>query len=492
MGVLMKKTARFLGALVGLAAIISSSQAVAAPSRSTSTAGMRFCKKNESPIIIVNGARVQVCRNNYDLSKGEMQAIGTIIGAVNRDNNPELTKNLNLCTRVSEAGEFEAAKPYCIKASELGSSQASYILGIASLKTDPKLDQEETRKYLDKASLGGEHNSTLLLAGYYARSGDLNRMNNYLLRCFDKDIITYSNLKKGNGSGYSAVSLSPQLFGYYKQGQRKCTNLVFDQAVRGNFPLNLIGISANGSNIVEPKISDKIYGEYSRPSKYDTYFSIRLNITSEFSQFDYMELWDSNFEFDEDIIYKVLVINDDNGVPQVYSCATYDLDNKLLKKDVSDKICDFILLKHNFVSGIDRNGNMANGIATGRMRVNYAEFPGAPKSSRGSARQNIGNNVVGREAGQPVNWGAALTVLDSLPRRSDYWILKVAKGVTDSFGLRDTVGQTDDRGGLRATGKVAYIDKANDLIIVDRVVGTYISDSDVLVARSEAQARNGN
>ena len=101
-------------------------------------------------------------------------------------------------------------------------------------------------------------------------------------------------------------------------------------------------------------------------------------------------------------------------------------------------------------------------------------------------------DIVKEEAGQPVNWGAALTVLDSMPRRSDYWILKVAKGVTGSFGLRDTVGQTDDRGGLRATGKVAYIDKANDLIIVDRVVGTYITDSDVLLATSEAQARSGN
>lgn len=382
----MKKTATFLGALVGLAAIISSFQVVAAPSRSSSTAGMRFCQKNESPIIIVNGARVQVCRNNYDLSKGEMQAIGTIFGAVNRDNNPELTKNLNLCTRVSAAGEFEAAKPYCIKASELGSNQASYILGIASLKTDPKLDQAETRKYLDKASLGGEHNSTLLLAEYYARLGDLNRVNNYLLRCFDKDIITYSNLKKGNGNGYSPVSLSPQLFGYYKQNQRKCTNLVFDQAVRGNFPLNLLGIAGNGSNIVDPKISDKIYGEYGRPSRYHTYFAVRLNIGSEFARFDYMQLWDQSFEFDEDIIYKVMVINDDEGVPQVYACAAFDLDKKLLNKDVSDKICDFILLKYNFVSGIDRNGNMANGIATGRMRVNYGEFPGAPKSYRRSTR----------------------------------------------------------------------------------------------------------
>ncbi len=101
-------------------------------------------------------------------------------------------------------------------------------------------------------------------------------------------------------------------------------------------------------------------------------------------------------------------------------------------------------------------------------------------------------DIVKEEAGQSVKWGAALTVLDSMPRRSDYWILKVAKGVTGSFGLRDTVGQTDDSGGLRATGKVAYIDKANDLIIVDRVVGTYITDSDVLVATSEAQARSGN
>lgn len=88
-------------------------------------------------------------------------------------------------------------------------------------------------------------------------------------------------------------------------------------------------------------------------------------------------------------------------------------------------------------------------------------------------------------------WLLALSVIDKMPKGSDYWILKVAKGVSENFEIGDTVGQPDDKGGLQAKGRAAYIDYTNRIIILDRVEGIYLPDDDVLAATSESRARIG-
>lgn len=465
----MKKTTTILAAACGLAAITSLPQALAKPAKPTSTAGMRFCKKGESPIIIVNGARVQVCRSNWDLSKGEIQAVAGIVAAANSDPNPELTKNRNLCLQVIERGQFEIAKPYCVKASQLGSAEASFALGIYAAKDDPKLDQEITRSYLDKASQGGSIDSTLLLAGYYARNGDTVKRNDYLLRCFDKGIVQYSTTKN---SGYSLRSLTPSSYGYYKQDRKKCTNLALKAALYGSIPLAKLGINDVSANVINPSIEpdatipDRVESSSSHP-----YFSTRLNIKSQFEKFDVLKLWDQKFRFEGDIIYKIMSINDNDGRPLAFSCAIFDPNEKPINSDDSDKICDLILLEHKLVAGIGKDGNKANGIASGRMHVDYSQFPGAPNSSLRSTRSYIENNAaIGTTAQAAAEQDSSANAPQAPVQYSGKGYLGVSispvtHDVAEALGMRAVVGELvqgiqaggpADKAGLRQ-GDVIYM-----------------------------------
>jgi TPR repeat protein len=124
------------------------------------------------------------------------------------------------------------------------------------------------------------------------------------------------------------------------------------------------------------------------------------------------------------------------------------------------------------------------GILRNRTTIIYVS---ATLRGRSEVTDPVGNAAIRSPSNS--EWLLALSVIDKMPKRSDYWILKVAKGVSENFSIGDTVGQTDDKGGLRAKGRAVYIDSANRTIIVDRVEGAYFTDSDLLSVASESQAR---
>ena len=201
----MKRTARFLGPLVGLAAIISSSQVAAAPSRSTSTVGMRTCKKDESPIIIVNGARVQVCRGDYEVSKGEMQAIGGIIAAVYGNPEAKIAK----CEASNQAARrnFEAEMPSVIeKITEL--SEGLYKIGQANLiiseARNGKWDKIQEIKSLD----GSIKSEVKLYFEYSENNSPANIANNGIVKTFQ--ITSRLNIKQVKNARYLSRTLYPQ------------------------------------------------------------------------------------------------------------------------------------------------------------------------------------------------------------------------------------------------------------------------------------------
>lgn len=352
-------------------------------SNSDPRAALPKCRSNQSPVVLVNGVKVEQCRN--DPTKREVDLIVSMVAASGRDQNPEMTRNQNLCEQITRRGQWEEAKPYCVQASKLGSKFATVLLATKLQSLDPSLSDAETMLYLEAASELGEPNSSLLLGVKSVKNGDLDLGKKYLLRCFNKNIVKYSNISNDR-RGYARRDL-----GSGEAHTASCTNLVFSMILSDRYPTSLIGLPREDEIVIEPTIEKSIdresYPQYiqnvpwfkqrlkCKQSSSDTFDASESSCRAHdvASNFAYSELFDQNFYFDQEVQYRILVINDSEKRPLAHACRVFDMGGNALPER-SDKICDAILMSHKVVVGVKSDGNDANGIAKGVMRVNYQEF----------------------------------------------------------------------------------------------------------------------
>jgi len=158
-------------------------EAVGQSSGGDLTKGMRVCNEGESPVILIEGKRVQICRR---ATMEDYVAFGKLLMALTPPRPPaEATQNGKLCLALLERKQLAQALPYCEKASSFGDGPSTYA--VALLATGDG-DEIKALRYHSLASDQGMKMSSLATGVKYMGAGDRLNAMKHLHRCYQPSI----------------------------------------------------------------------------------------------------------------------------------------------------------------------------------------------------------------------------------------------------------------------------------------------------------------
>ncbi len=334
----MKRSIGNLSILAGgILTCLGSPQVAAQSSKAATTDGMRVCNTNESPIVLVEGVRVQVCRKLTAKDVGDfMNLLATITP---KPASKEAVQSEKLCLEFLKRENNVQGMPYCEKASSLGRSTASYALGMLAVKENP----ERGLFFLSLASDQGDKDASLY-AGALSYSSDREASLKHFKRCYQPTI---------NGDAYNKGPYSPS-----SKTAQKCTDTLIKMVLSGKFEAADI---YQETAVIQPSINGEIsFGEYQQ----------HLNMQKRrYSRF--LINWDSykdsnweNLRFVGKVQYRIWMVRD-----KPVLCIFRDAEGKMKTQEVQDALCRHFQINYRYKSAMSSKGSEISGMLSGSINL---------------------------------------------------------------------------------------------------------------------------
>jgi len=310
-------------------------KAVAQSSASNLTKGMRVCNEGESPVILIESRRVQICRR---ATIEDYVAFGKLLKALTPPRPPaEATQNGKLCSALMERKQFAQALPYCEKASSFGDAPSTYAVAEIA-RADG--DQIKALRYHSLASDQGMQASSFFSGVQYLAAGDRLNAIKHLHRCYQPTI---------NGDSYRPKPYEPQ--SYIKH---QCTDTALKLAMEDKLD---IGPFYDKVAIVPASIASEIpFSEYERyalgyrwhPRSWDSYSDAKI----------------SDLRYSGQVKYKIWMVKDEPVI-----CIIRDGNGAVVDAKTADRMCRFFQINFKYNSALSARGDEISSILEGSLHV---------------------------------------------------------------------------------------------------------------------------
>lgn len=299
------------------------------------TKGMRFCGDRESPIILVDNKRVQICRR---MTMEDYVAFGKLLQSVTPPPpSKELAQNGKLCEALYLRNDRPKALPYCERASQLGLSSASFLV---AKMADDEGSKDKALEYYAISSDQGQEEGALFAGVRYAAKQDRLNAAKHLYRCYQKSI----NGDQYNGKPYAPTSKYSQT----------CTDSVIKLILDDRIDP---GPFYNQVAIVPADIASEIpftdYEKYQMGfrvfnGQWDSYKSVKL----------------SQFKYSGYVNYKIWMVRD---IPVI--CQFKNREGKFVDVKTEESLCRYFQVNFKYRPALSGDGNEISSILEGGMMV---------------------------------------------------------------------------------------------------------------------------
>lgn len=301
------------------------------------TGDMRICQNGESPVILVEGRRVQVCRRQT------LQDVENMLRLFQSVTPPrearEVAASRKLCVALVEREDFSAAREHCMKASKAGDSSSSFLLGAMAQSLE---EDGSALEFYSLASDQGSDEASLLAGLLHAENGNWPRATLHLGRCYQSSV---------NGDSYNPNPYSPA-----SKTKFECTNAVLklilaDKLEVGPFyeKVAMVPASIRGEIPLETyKLHVAGYRWYQ--GNWDAYKGIKLSGLRGTGRIDY-RLW---------------MVKDKPIV-----CQFRTGKGKLLEGDAEAAMCRHFQVNYQYNPALSADGNPVSSILEGSIEIDF-------------------------------------------------------------------------------------------------------------------------
>lgn len=302
---------------------------------------MRICRDGESPVILVEGKRVQVCRRQTLRDVENMFRLFQKVTPPQEDR--EVAASRRLCVALVGREDFSSAKEHCMKASKGGDSSSTLLLGVMAQRLD---ESESALEFYSLASDQGSEQASLLAGIMHAKNANWEKATGHLRRCYQPSV---------NGDSYNPKPYSPS-----SKTKFDCTNSVLKLVLAGKIPQEPF---YDQTPVVPASIKSEIpFPEFRRFAGGYRRYPGNWDVFKDEGHLDISQIKGS-----DRVKFRIWMVKD---VPLL--CHLTDSDGDLIDGIIGKRMCRFFQTNYTYNPALSADGRPISSILEGSIEI---EFP---------------------------------------------------------------------------------------------------------------------